>query len=137
MKYLKKIKKGRGIVLVIAGLFVVSGSLQLSVGLNQALRVTELEEKIAVQKKALELADFEVRRRLAALTEAEKRLRATMALADGAAEADLAQLTVVYENMKPKDAAALFEKMEPTFAAGFLSRMQPSSSAQIHPRQIE
>lgn len=54
-----------------------------------------------------------------------------MALADGAAEADLAQLTVVYENMKPKDAAALFEKMEPTFAAGFLSRMQPSSSAQI------
>ena len=54
-----------------------------------------------------------------------------MAYADTAAEGDLARLTAVYENMKPKDAAALFEEMDPDFAAGFLGRMRADSAAGI------
>jgi flagellar motility protein MotE (MotC chaperone) len=61
----------------------------------------------------------------------EAELQATLALADGAAEADLDRLTAVYQAMKPKDAAALFETMSPEFAAGFLGRMPPESAAAI------
>jgi flagellar motility protein MotE (MotC chaperone) len=58
-------------------------------------------------------------------------LRAVLAIADGAAEGDLARLTAVYESMKPKDAAPLFEKMAPEFAAGFLGRMRPEAAGAI------
>ena len=61
----------------------------------------------------------------------EAKLRATLAVADGAAEADVERLTAVYQAMKPKDAAALFETMSPDFAAGFLGRMAPESAAAI------
>ena len=65
------------------------------------------------------------------LVEAEAALRETLSLADGAVEKDIARLTVVYETMKPKEAAALFEEMAPEFAAGFLARMRPEAAAQI------
>ena len=61
----------------------------------------------------------------------EDELKATLALADGAAEADIERLTAVYQAMKPKDAAALFETMAPEFAAGFLGRMPPEAAAAI------
>lgn len=98
----------------------------------------EREERIATQElklqkrmQALAVADQKIDEKLAALTKAEADLRATLALADSAAETDLTQLTTVYENMKPKDAAALFEQMAPEFAAGFLGRMKPASAASI------
>ena len=55
----------------------------------------------------------------------------TISVADSAAEEDLSQLTAVYENMKPADAAALFETMEPDFSAGFVGRMRPEVAAAI------
>lgn len=98
----------------------------------------EREERIATQElqmqkrmQALAVADQKIDEKLAALTKAEAELRATIALADSAAETDLAQLTTVYENMKPKDAAALFEQMAPEFSAGFLGRMKPASAASV------
>lgn len=95
------------------------------------LRVKEQESKIEMRTKALTVADQEITKRLAALEQAEANLRQTLSLADGAAEDDLARLTSVYENMKPKDAAKLFEAMEPNFAAGFLGRMRPDAAAAI------
>ena len=62
---------------------------------------------------------------------AEEALAATIAMADEAAATDLDQLTNVYENMKPKEAAALFEEMPPEFAAGFLGMMRPDAAALI------
>lgn len=94
-------------------------------------RVKRLENQIDVRSKALAVADAEITKRLGKLEEAEANLRRTLALADGAAEDDLARLTSVYENMKPKDAAALFSAMEPDFAAGFLGRMRPDAAAAI------
>lgn len=89
------------------------------------------EEALAQRTLKLDRLAAEVSARLDELAEAEAALRATMALADDAAETDLTQLTNVYENMKPKDAAALFETMEPSFASGFLARMKPASAAAI------
>ncbi|MEH7830266.1 MotE family protein [Gemmobacter denitrificans] len=92
-----------------------------------SIRETALEERLA----ALDLAESVIETRLAALVEAEEKLRATIALADGAAEGDLARLTEVYQAMKPKDAAALFDGMDPEFAAGFLGRMRPEAAAAV------
>jgi flagellar motility protein MotE (MotC chaperone) len=68
---------------------------------------------------------------MTALKEAETSLTATMALASSAAEDDLTQLTAVYENMKPKEAAQVFAAMDPKFAAGFLGRMRTDAAAAI------
>lgn len=94
-------------------------------------RVELLEKQVKMRAKALAVADEQIQKRLVALEQAEIALRATLALAETAAEDDLARLTAVYENMKPKDAAAVFEAMEPDFAAGFLGRMRPDSAAAV------
>lgn len=100
--------------------------------------LTLREERIATQEAslkdrlaALALADAAITKRMEEMKAAEDELKATLALADGAAEDDLVQLTAVYQAMKPKDAAALFETMAPEFAAGFLGRMPPESAAAI------
>ena len=94
-------------------------------------RIERLEREIANRQKALAIADDEIEKRLEVLENAENSLRSMLAIADTAAEDDLMTLTSVYENMKPKDAAALFEEMEPAFAAGFLGRMNPTAAAGI------
>ncbi|MCG7628182.1 hypothetical protein MHM88_10215 [Epibacterium sp. MM17-32] len=91
----------------------------------------EREAEIEDRMKALEIADEAIEKKLTDLQQAEQKLLATLALADGAAEADVTTLTSVYEQMKPKDAAALFEEMDPSFAAGFLARMRPDAAAGI------
>lgn len=93
--------------------------------------VRQHEENLRDKERALAIAEQAVTARLAELQTAEESLRATLAIADQAAEADLIRLTEVYQNMKPKDAAALFETMDPVFAAGFLSRMPPEAAADI------
>lgn len=94
-------------------------------------RLRQKETAVQDREKALEIANRAIESRLVALQEAEEALRATMAIAEKAAEADLTRLTDVYQNMKPKEAAALFETMEPGFAAGFLSRMPPDIAAGV------
>lgn len=89
------------------------------------------ERQIQDREKALEIADSAIKSKLAALVDAEAKLRATVALADGASENDLTKLTAVYERMKPRESAALFEEMAPEFAAGFLARMRPEAAAGI------
>lgn len=94
-------------------------------------RLREGEGQLLDRIRALEVAEAEIDRKLMQLQNAEADLEATIALASSAAEDDLAQLTAVYENMKPTEAAELFEEMAPDFAAGFLGRMRPESAATI------
>lgn len=81
--------------------------------------------------KALQIAGRAIDSRMEAMVEAEARLRDTLALADGAAERDLAKLTEVYEQMKPKETAQVFQQMAPEFAAGFLARMRSEVAAEV------
>jgi flagellar motility protein MotE (MotC chaperone) len=90
-----------------------------------------LETELSTQRKAIKIAKSEIERRLIALEQAETNLSATLSRANTAAETDIRKLIEVYENMKPKETAALFETMEPVFAAGFLGRMQPESAAGV------
>lgn len=94
-------------------------------------RVLAQEAALADRSAALELANAALDGRLEALEQAEARLRQTLAIADGAAEADLARLTAVYETMKPREAATLFDAMDARFAAGFLGRMRPDAAAAV------
>ena len=94
-------------------------------------KIEEKEAAIRDRMHALRIADEKVTQKLVELSEAETKLRDTIALAETAAEGDLDRLTRVYETMKPKQAAALFEEMDPNFAAGFLGRMRPEAAASI------
>lgn len=89
------------------------------------------EAAVGDELVALQRARDEIAREMEALRAAEAQLEETLALADGAAESDLARLTRMYEVMKPKEAAALFSEMDPIFAAGFLGRMQPERAAAV------
>lgn len=92
-----------------------------------ATREAQLEDRI----QAMRVAETEIADRLTQLQDAQADLADTISVADSAAEEDLGQLTAVYENMKPQDAAALFETMEPDFSAGFVGRMRPEIAAAI------
>ena len=91
----------------------------------------EAEEKLQERRELLNRLNTEIVQKIADLEAVEGRLAATLALADAGAEQDIEKLADVYENMKPKDAAALFGVMTPNFAAGFLSRMQPEAAAAV------
>ncbi|SPF75270.1 hypothetical protein ALP8811_00257 [Aliiroseovarius pelagivivens] len=91
----------------------------------------EREKKLAHRHEALRLAEDRVTSKLEELTEAEETLAATMAMARTAAADDLSHLTILYENMKPKQAIPLFAAMDPEFAAGFIAQMKPLPAAQI------
>jgi len=89
------------------------------------------EQALVDRLQALAIADQQINQKLEALKTAEEKLAGTIADAKSAASDDLEHLTLLYENMKPKQAIPLFEQMEPNFAAGFLSRMKPAVAAQI------
>jgi len=98
---------------------------------NRDAQLARQETALQSRAKALDITGAEIEKKLTALIAAEEKLRATIALADTAAEDDIGRLISVYENMKPKDAAALFEQMDPQFSAGFLGRMRPDAAAGI------
>lgn len=97
---------------------------------REAQLVTE-EARLAERRQTLNVAETKLTEQLKALETARENLEKTLALADEAAERDIAHMTTVYENMKPTDAARIFEKMDITFAAGLLSRMRPDLAALV------
>ncbi len=98
---------------------------------DREARLAAREAQFADRMQALRVAEAELTEQLAALQRAEKALSDTIARADTASQSDLDRLTTVYENMAPKDAAALFEQMPPPFAAGFLGMMEATAAAKI------
>jgi flagellar motility protein MotE (MotC chaperone) len=98
---------------------------------ERAAELDRREAHVIEREKLLEVAEARIRAEIGRLEEAEKKLAATLAIADGASERDVAQLVAVYEAMKAKDAAGIFNAMTPEFAAGFLARMRADSAAGI------
>ena len=93
--------------------------------------LTRREAAVALREQDLRVAREEIENALADLEAAEDALERRMFESDSASENDLARLTLIYEGMKPKEAATLFESMTPTFAAGFLARMAPDVAAAV------
>lgn len=93
--------------------------------------LVERETYVNARLAELQEAEAALQQKLQELEQAENALSRTLSLAENASETDLTQLTTVYENMKPKEAAELFEEMDPEFAAGFFGRMRPEAAAAI------
>lgn len=93
--------------------------------------IGQREAALDEREATLGIARDEIGRQMAALEAAEAALESTLAIADDAAENDIARLTAVYENMKAEEAAALFAEMDPDFAAGFLGRMRADAAAAV------
>ena len=154
------VRAGGRVLVILAVILAAGGALRLGVGVGTAMasnakeadlplncpvppaalaaalsareaKVKSQEEALEQRLSALNLADQAITKRLEELQQAEEELKKTLAIADGASEKDLTQLTAVYEAMKPVDAAALFATMAPEFAAGFLGRMQAPAAASI------
>lgn len=89
------------------------------------------EKEIDMREKELNIIREQVELRIDDLKAAERELKELVKVASNLAAEDVENLTMVYENMKPKRAGALFEKMEPNFAAGFLRGMSPEAASQI------
>lgn len=94
-------------------------------------RVAEREAELDTLERQLSDARVALAEQISDLEMAEAALRESLAIADRGAEVELAQLTSVYESMKPDDAARLFAEMAPEFGAGFLGRMSPAAAAGI------
>lgn len=100
--------------------------------LQERDRELDLREAALADREAeLSQVASRARQEIARLEAAEAELRETLALARGAADADVARLVTMYESMRPATAAALFESMAPEFAAGFLMRMVPETAGAI------
>jgi flagellar motility protein MotE (MotC chaperone) len=89
------------------------------------------EQRLAERRQTLAVAEAKLAEQLAAFETARKNLEGTLAMADQAAEKDIARMTTVYENMKPAEAAKIFERMDVAFAAGLLARMRPDLAAEV------
>jgi flagellar motility protein MotE (MotC chaperone) len=98
---------------------------------NRESTLQKEEEELSVRLEKLKQVETMIAVKFEELRKAEQRLRNLLSIADNAAEDDVAQLTTVYETMKPKAAAFVFEQMPPDFAAGFLARMTPNSAALV------
>ena len=89
------------------------------------------EKRLADRRQTLGVAETKLSEQLAAFEKARKQLEATLATADKAAEKDIDRVTLVYENMKPAEAAKILDRMDVAFAAGLMSRMRPEIAAQV------
>jgi flagellar motility protein MotE (MotC chaperone) len=89
------------------------------------------EQRLADRRQSLAVAEEKLKEQLAAFETAQGNLEKTLALADGAAEKDIARMTTVYEAMKPAEAARIFERMDVAFAAGLIARMRPEAAASV------
>jgi flagellar motility protein MotE (MotC chaperone) len=89
------------------------------------------EKRLADRQQTLHVAETKLKEQLEAFAIAQKNLEQTLAMADQAAEKDIARMTTVYENMKPAEAARIFERMDVKFAAGLLARMRPDLAAEV------
>ena len=103
------------------------------VAAEQKLEERETEFEMRTQKRAEQLrqAELQVSESLKKLEAMEQELKGLVVTVDTASRDDIDRLTTVYENMKPKQAAALFDQMAPNFSAGFLAQMRPDKAAAV------
>lgn len=94
-------------------------------------RLDQREETLNTRAREIAEEEEALTARIAEMEATKASLEDMLNLADNAVENDLARLTEVYQNMKPRDATALFTAMDPDFAAGFLARMRPDAAAAI------
>lgn len=90
-------------------------------------RMKELELREAMIKSAEKTLDD----KLGELKQGETRAEAARATREGSAGPSLKSLVVMYEAMKPRDAARVFEKMEPRMLVTLARQMNPRKLSEV------
>jgi flagellar motility protein MotE (MotC chaperone) len=86
---------------------------------------------LADRARMFEVIEARAREQVQALRAEREALETTLARVDREAEAEIARLVEIYENMKPKEAARIFEAMPAAVAAGFVRRMAEKKAALV------
>jgi flagellar motility protein MotE (MotC chaperone) len=86
---------------------------------------------LADRARMLEVIEARAAEQVRALEAQRRALETTLADVEQGAEAEVARLVKIYENMNPKEAARIFEAMPAEVAAGFIRRMSESKSALV------
>lgn len=98
---------------------------------ERRLLIEEKEAAIQDRERTLEALEKRISERMAALDESNTRLEEKMTVMRNMAQEDVAHLTRMYQNMKPKQAGEIFNKMDTVFAAGFLRLMDSNQAGLI------
>ncbi len=89
------------------------------------------EKDVAMQLSLLQATEKRVQERIDELKRMEQRLKDLLGQRDEEAEAQIASLVKVYENMKAKDAARIFENLERSILLSVAGRMKEAKIAAI------
>ncbi|MGF1455562.1 MAG: MotE family protein [Alphaproteobacteria bacterium] len=89
------------------------------------------EKELALKMTLLEATEKRVQQRIDDLKVMEGRIEALLEQRDEQAEAQIASLVKVYENMKAKDAARIFENLESNILLSVAGRMREQKIAAI------
>ena len=108
----------------------VTGDVLLAINEKMsALKAREIE--MAQKESAFRAIETRLDKQMARINAAKASLDASVKSQTALAQADIEHLTVMYQTMKPKQAATIFNEMDIKFAAGFLRNMKGSHAGLI------
>lgn len=90
---------------------------------ERSRQLDALSSDLADRARMLEVIEARAAEQVRALEAQREALQTTLAGVEKGAEAEIARLVKIYENMKPKEAAEIFETMPVEVAAGLMRRM--------------
>ena len=110
----------------------VPEAIALAEALNtRALRIERYMEEIENRKREIAQAEATIRTRLEELKAVRNSIKGQRGNETSAVQSDIDRLVAVYDQMKPKEAAAVLSNLPAEFAAEILMRIQPETGARI------
>ncbi len=99
---------------------------------NKKMAVFKLREaEMQAKESAFSAMQNRITKQLSAIDAAKASLDESVNSRVKVAQEDLAHLTLMYQSMKPKQAAKIFNEMDINFAAGFIREMKSSQAGLI------
>ncbi len=91
----------------------------------------EYRRELELRENLLEATEIRLQEKLEELRAVEERIQTTIGARDEEQQAQLEGLVVMYENMKPKDAARIFDRLEMSVLIELVQQMNARKMAEI------
>jgi flagellar motility protein MotE (MotC chaperone) len=108
----------------------LSGDVLVSLN-NKMTTLNEREADMKEKETAFKAIQIRLDKQLVAIETAKTSLDESIFNRTKLAQEDIAHLTLMYQSMKPKQAAKIFDEMDVNFAAGFIREMKGSQAGLI------
>lgn len=89
------------------------------------------ENAVGAKERMIEIAEQRLQEQISRLEATRKKLAETAGLAEEKTSKDREKLILIYEQMKPKEAAAIFNEMDPVVSADLLRSMKEQKSSAV------